>query len=197
MDNILDIIKEEFTIDDVVNKRYYHTIGVIEMANKLNVMHNLNLDEEQVTLAAAFHDIAKLLPRELQLEYLNKNYSDAVNELEKYPDVWHSFVGKCYAKEKYGINDEVVLNAIQYHTTGTPNMNNLEKIIFVSDYIEEVTRKRPQMIEARKIAYRNLDDGVLKVLEDTISYLKLNNKDIYYLTWDTYQYYLKENENVQ
>lgn len=196
MDNILELIKEEFTIDGEVNKRYYHTIGVIEMANKLNVLHKLGLNEEQVTLAAAFHDIAKLLSKDIQLRYLEKYYQEKMDEIKKYPDVWHSFVGSIYAKEKYNITDEKVLDAIKYHTTGKPDMNSLEKIIFVSDYIEEVTRKRPQMIEARKIAYRNLDAGVIRVLEDTIEYLNTNNKSIYYLTNDTYQYYLKEKKNV-
>lgn len=192
MDNILETIKEEFTINGVVNKRYYHTIGVIEMANKLNELHRLGLDEEKVTISAAFHDIAKLLPKDEQYHILTKHYPQEIEQLTEYPDVWHSFAGAVYAREKYKINDVEILNAIKYHTTGKPNMTNLEKIIFISDYIEEVTRKLPKMIEARKIALDNLDKGVQKVLEDTIDYLKNNNKKIYYLTEATYQYYLQK-----
>ena len=40
------------------------------------------------------------------------------------------------AKVKYDIDDEEVLGAIRWHTTGKPNMNLLEKIVYVADYIE-------------------------------------------------------------
>jgi len=73
-------------------------------------------------------------------------------------------------------------------------MTELEKIIFVSDYIEKITRKEQEMIETRNIAFKNLDQAVVKVLENTILYLKQNKKKIYYLTDETYNYYLvKEN----
>lgn len=48
----------------------------------------------------------------------------------------HAKVGAMLAKVKYDIDDEEVLGAIRWHTTGKPNMNLLEKIVYVADYIE-------------------------------------------------------------
>ena len=99
-----------------------------------------------------------------------------------------------YLKEKYGIDDIEVLNAIKYHTTGHKDMTKLEKVVFVSDYIEKITRKEQVMIETRKIAFKSLDQAVIKILENTILYLRQNKKKVYYLTNETYNYYLvKEN----
>lgn len=192
--NLLEKIKKEFTIDGIVHQRYYHTIGAIEMALTLNNVHNLNISQEKLILASAFHDIAKLLDKETMWDILTKHYASELALLKDYPQIWHSFVGKIYAKEKYGIDDPEILNAIKYHTTGHKNMTELEKIIFVSDYIEKITRKEQEMIETRNIAFKNLDQAVVKVLENTILYLKQNKKKIYYLTDETYNYYLvKEN----
>ena len=69
-------------------------------------------------------------------------------------------------------------------------MNNLEKLIFVSDYIEKITRNYESMIETRMIAYKSLDEALVKTLSDTIEYLKKEEKAIYSLTLDTYNYYL-------
>lgn len=192
--NLLEKIKKEFTIDGIVHQRYYHTIGVIEMALTLNNVHNFNISQEKLILASAFHDIAKLLDKETMWDILTKHYASELALLKDYPQIWHSFVGKIYAKEKYGIDDPEILNAIKYHTTGHKNMTELEKIIFVSDYIEKITRKEQEMIETRNIAFKNLDQAVVKVLENTILYLKQNKKKIYYLTDETYNDYLvKEN----
>ena len=165
-------IKEAFTINGELNERYYHTLGVIEKALELNEIHNLKIPKEQVFLDKYFHNIYQ--------------------SLLEYPSIWHSFVGKIVAREKYGIIDDRILNAICYHTTGRPNMTNLEKIIFISDYVEEKTRVGECFEVARKAANKNLNDAIVVIIEQTIAYLKKNNKPVYQLTEETYQFYLKE-----
>ncbi|MBS5852127.1 MAG: bis(5'-nucleosyl)-tetraphosphatase (symmetrical) YqeK [Bacilli bacterium] len=192
--DVLEKIKTEFTIDGIVHQRYYHTIGVIEMALTLNNVHKLNISQKKIILASAFHDIAKLLDKKTMWDILSKYYTSELELLKDYPQIWHSFVGEIYAKEKYGIDDIEVLNAIKYHTTGHKDMTKLEKVVFVSDYIEKITRKEQVMIETRKIAFKSLDQAVIKILENTILYLRQNKKKVYYLTNETYNYYLvKEN----
>lgn len=195
-DNVLKKIKDEFILlDGSVHKRYFHTIGVVEMALELNRLHSLNIDEEKVILASAFHDIAKLLDKKILWGMLESNYPSLTEDVREYPQVWHSFVGAVYAKEKYGISDEEVLNAIRYHTTGKPGMTNLEKLIFISDYIEEITRHEEMMVEARRIAKEDFEKGLIRTIGDTISYLKMENKKIYHLTNETYEYYLSKGKN--
>ena len=192
MKEILQLVENEFTFDGVVNERYVHTLGVVEKALELNKIHNLKIDEEKIITAAAFHDIAKFLPKDKMNEILLLHFNELYDGLVEYKSVWHSFVGSIYAKEKYDVKDDDVLNAIKYHTTGRPDMTDLEKIIFISDYIEEKTRDGKTMVEARKIANQSLDDAVLYVLDATIKYLESKNQKIYELTKKTYQFYLKK-----
>lgn len=60
---------------------------------------------------------------------------------KKNPFLLHAKVGSFLAREKYGVNDKAILDAITYHTTGRPNMSTLDKIIYIADYIEPGRRQ--------------------------------------------------------
>jgi hydrolase, HD family len=192
MEQVLINVKEEFTKDGIIHPRYIHTIGVIEKALELNQAHHLKISEEKIIQAAGYHDIAKFLPKEKMLEMLKENYPNIYEGMLGYPSIWHSFVGAVYAKEKYQIHDSEILDAICFHTTGRPYMGNLEKIVFISDYIEERTRKGDYLEVPRNIAKINLNQAILEILKQTIEYLKKNDKRVYDLTEETYRFYQEE-----
>lgn len=48
----------------------------------------------------------------------------------------HGPAGSIMAKTVYGIKDRDIQNSIFFHTTGRPQMELLDKIIFLADYIE-------------------------------------------------------------
>ena len=56
-------------------------------------------------------------------------------EKASYAALLHQFLGAEVAKREYLVEDEEILNAIKYHTTGKPDMTLLEKIVFIADYI--------------------------------------------------------------
>lgn len=51
-------------------------------------------------------------------------------------------------------------------------MSLLDKIIFISDYIEPNRDKAPHLKELRKMADQDLDMTVYYILKDTVAYLK-------------------------
>ena len=189
---ILKKLQESMTKNGEIHKRYYHSLEVANIALKLNEHLNLKLDETVVYLASILHDCAKLYSKDKLWDILVE-FKDILNleSIKNYPSIWHSFAGKKVAKDYYNINDENILSAIFYHTTGKPNMNTLEKLIFVSDYIEE-SRTGDYVLVARKACFKNLDYGVYIVLKQMIEYLNSNNYDICSLTLDAFNYY-KEN----
>lgn len=100
-----------------------------------------------------------------------------ITELERNnPFMLHAKVGAMLAKVKYDIDDEEVLGAIRWHTTGKPNMNLLEKIVYVADYIEPRRDKAPNLKEIRKLAFMDLDLALLKILEDTLGYWEFTGR---------------------
>ena len=117
-------------------KRYIHTMGVSEEAVKLAEIYGTPTDCEKAKVAGLLHDCAKDYPQTLR-ERFCKEYKIKTDEImEKQPDLIHPFLGAEVAKREYQIQDEEILNAIRYHTTGRANMTLLEKIIFIADYIE-------------------------------------------------------------
>jgi predicted HD superfamily hydrolase involved in NAD metabolism len=189
---ILKKLQESMTINGEIHKRYYHSLEVANIALKLNEHLNLKLNETIVYLASILHDCAKLYSKDKLWDILVE-FKDILNleSIKNYPSIWHSFAGKKVAKDFYNINDENILSAIFYHTTGKPNMTTLEKLIFVSDYIEE-SRTGDYVLVARKACFKNLNYGVYIVLKQMIEYLNSNNYDICSLTLDAFNYY-KEN----
>ena len=106
--------------------RYAHSVGVMEMALKLNDYYHLNVDNNKIREASLLHDITKNLSDEENLEILEIYLPKMITkELLAVPPIWHSFTGAVIAEIKYHINDEEVLKAIFYHTTGHENMTNL------------------------------------------------------------------------
>ena len=72
---------------------------------------------------------------------------------QKNPSLLHAKLGVYYAKHRYEIDDEQILAAIRWHTTGRPEMTLLEKIVFLADYIEPNRKLIPGLTQIRQIAF--------------------------------------------
>ena len=108
------------------DSRYEHTLGVMYTSAALAMRYEY--DMERAMLAGLMHDCAKCIPNAKKLKLAEKNGLE-ITELERNnPFMLHAKVGAMLAKVKYDIDDEEVLGAIRWHTTGKPNMNLLEKM---------------------------------------------------------------------
>lgn len=164
-------------IDDYLKKnlkenRYIHTLGVVEAAEKLAKLNNVNV--EKAKLAALIHDCAKNMKVNDLFSVLEKN-NIVLDEIEKEsPQILHGKVGAIIARENMGIDDEEVLSAVEFHTTGKENMSTLEKVIYIADYIEK-NRSYDGVEVIREEAYNDLDKGVIMGLNQTINFIIKNN----------------------
>lgn len=174
------------------DKRFEHSIGVEYTAACLAFVHGADL--EKARLAGLLHDCAKGIPTKEKLEKAKK-HGLAINQFEvSNPDLLHAKLGAYYAKAKYDVTDEDVLNAIASHTTGRPGMSLLEKIIFVSDYIEPNRKPIFELDIIRKEAFEDIDKCVIHILKNTLNYLEQTNVQIDVMTQKTYDFYVKTNE---
>lgn len=172
--------------DHIGEKRYQHSLRVYEMAKKLNT---LGLDGEKVKKASLFHDCAKYNERIYYEKYKDKyGLSEKIFES---PSVSHAFLGAIVAKEEYNINNEEILGAIKYHTTGRAGMTDLEKLVFLADGVEE-GRNYPGVDQIREAAFESLDKGLLMSLDHTLKFLIDKKAPIYPLTIETRNYLIKE-----
>lgn len=171
-------------------KRFLHTLGVQYTAANLAMCYGL--ETAQAEIAGLLHDCAKYMDEEQMLMKCQK-YRIPMTEIEsRYPFLLHAKLGAYYARNKYGIEDEEVLYAITYHTTGKPDMSMLEKIIFIADYIEPSRKSLDGLCEIRKTAYRDINLTMYLILEKTLDYLKYDtNREIDPATNIAYDYYIK------
>ena len=172
-------------------KRITHTEGVMEYAVMLAEIYGV--DEKRARRAAMLHDCAKYVSTEDKIKLCNEHNIEVTNIERNNPELLHAKVGAILAKEIYEVDDEEILSAITYHTTGKPDMTMLEKIIFVSDYLENGRTHSPRLDEYREVSKVNLDKCVALILEETCIYLKEreNNqlKAIDPMTKMSYEYY--------
>lgn len=148
--------------------RFIHTLGVVSVAKKLAEINGI--DEEKAEIAALCHDIAKNIPTEELEEIIKENNIELTEDEKNTKELWHSILGPIVAREKLGIDDEEILSAIRWHTTGKENMSKLDKIIYIADMIEP-SRTFEGVEEIREETIKNLEDGVLLGLTHSISFL--------------------------
>ncbi|MCR4787933.1 MAG: bis(5'-nucleosyl)-tetraphosphatase (symmetrical) YqeK [Lachnospiraceae bacterium] len=171
-------------------KRFAHTKGVQYTAMCLAMKYDEDIDK--ASLAGLLHDCAKHISEEKLLSLCLEN-DIPVSETEKsHPFLLHGKVGALIAKKKFGLDDEDLLNAITYHTTGRPGMSVLEKIIFVADYIEPGRNSAENLKAVRKMAFEDLDLTIVKITSDTLNYLNKKKAAVDPMTKMTYDHYMKE-----
>jgi predicted HD superfamily hydrolase involved in NAD metabolism len=122
-----------------------------------------------------------------------QKYNVPVTDVElANPSLLHAKCGAILAEHKYGVSDPDILHAIQVHTTGVPDMNLLDKIVFIADYIEPNRDHAPNLAELRALADSDLDQTTYQILKDTVDYLnKRSEQMLDPVTKEAYQYYAK------
>ena len=167
--------------------RYVHTLGVMYTAASLAMCHGADLEKTQV--AGLLHDCAKCIPNQKKLKLCRQNDIPVSETEEQTPHLLHSKRGAFIAREKYHIEDEEILHAIEYHTTGKSAMTLIEKIIFVADYMEPNRNKAPNLDRIRELAFSDLDFAVYLIMRDTLLYLEQEKTCLDNQTVVAYNYY--------
>ena len=148
--------------------RVNHVLGCRDTA--LQLAKHWGADETDAARAGLLHDITKALNGQQQLTLCDA-YGIVLDDFSRQnTKVLHALTGALVAKRIFGENDAVV-SAIHSHTTGKANMNLLEKIIYVADYMEP-NRDFPGVEELRRLAFSDIDAALKLGLEMTLEMLK-------------------------
>ena len=93
--------------------------------------------------------------------------------------------------------DEDILDAIRYHTTGNVDMTLLQKITYLADYIEPWRNKATNLPAIREAAFQDLDKALYMVLHDTLQYLETIHAEVDSTTQQAYEFYRQLQEEKQ
>ena len=173
--------------DEFKGNRFIHTLGVQYTSTCLAMRYGLDLNKAEI--AGLLHDCAKQLP-ESEMIAICENNGVAISDFEyKHPFLLHGKAGACIAEKEYDIHDEDILNSIRFHTTGRPKMTLLEEIVFVADFIEPGRKNAENLDMLRQMAFTDLQQTVLIILEQTLEYLNKTDASVDQSTVVTRDYY--------
>ena len=154
--------------------RVAHVLGCAQTARELAKIYGVN--ETDAVRAGLLHDITKALDGPLQLT-LCRSYATILDDFStKNPKTLHALTGSLVAERIFGEN-EAVVQAIRCHTTGKADMNLLEKIIYVADYMEP-NRDFPGVENLRRLAYEDITQALKLGLNMTLDMLRSQNREI-------------------
>ncbi|MBQ1838989.1 MAG: bis(5'-nucleosyl)-tetraphosphatase (symmetrical) YqeK [Ruminococcus sp.] len=148
--------------------RFTHSCNVAEEAVILARLYGA--DAEKAYVAGILHDITKEISKEEQLQIIADGGIILDNVQKNAPKLWHAVSGSAYVRLRLGIEDEDILNAIRYHTTGRANMSLLEKIIYTADYTSK-ERSYPGADVMREKSRRSLEEAMMFSCQFTLQKL--------------------------
>lgn len=180
-------VAQEIIKEKLPEKRYKHSKRVAKTA--LQMAEIFEADEEKCFLAGILHDYSKYDELGDMYQIVNK-YKLNPRLLAFKSEILHGPVAAVLMREKYGVEDEEIFQAIKNHTTGRGHMVLVEKIIYVADYIEP-KRKQPGVDRIREIVFedKKLDLAVYEITKANLQHLISKNRSIYQNTVDCYNYY--------
>ena len=154
--------------------RVAHVLGCRDTAVAL--AQRWGADVTDAARAGLLHDVTKALNAEAQLT-LVEEYGIILDDFHRrYPKTLHALTGSLVAEHLFGENDAVVA-AVRYHTTGKADMNLLEKIIYVADYMEP-NRDFPGVEKLRELAFSDLDAALKLGLTMTLELLNQQGNEV-------------------
>ena len=188
-ENELNLLRERVK-SKLSDFRFDHTLGVERMAARLAKLYCPE-KESMLRAAALLHDITKEKSASEQMAIFEKNGIIPTEEQLSVIPTLHALTAPLVIPEEYPeYAEKELLDAIRYHSTGRENMTLSEKIIFLSDYIED-TRKFEDCIALREEFFasdhektsldgrmKHLNRVLLHSIEITVSDLKEKGKTI-------------------
>ena len=181
----LSLEKLEAVVIRLLNpNRVAHVLGCRDAA--VSLARRWGADETDAARAALLHDITKALDGPLQLT-LCSEYGIILDEFSrKYPKTLHALTGAYVAQRIFGEGKEVV-DAILSHTTGKADMNVLQMIIYIADYMEP-NRDFPGVEELRSAAYTDLHKAMELGLHMTLQHLARQGSEVSPASKETLQW---------
>lgn len=174
--------------DRLSDYRFYHSLCVAESAKEL--ARRYGADENKAAAAGILHDVCKETEPDEQLEIIKKAGYE-ITELERSQiKFYHQLSGSAYAKTVLGIDDEEILDAIRYHTTGKANMTLMQEIIYLADFIS-ADRDYKDIENIRAEAEKGKEYGMLYATKYTIKSVVKKGRVLHPDTVDAYNWLLK------
>ena len=155
-----------------------HIDRVVLLADELATRHGL--DVAQARLAAQGHDLLRHLPPDELLARAEQR-GLPIDPVERdVPVILHGPLGALELEERFGVDDQTVLHAIRWHTTGHPDYTPEAWAMFVADKVEpSKVARTPALQPVLDLAHESLEAAALHYLNFRIAQATRKDQQIH------------------
>ena len=161
MDDLTDRIQQR--VDVLPAGLQSHIYRVRSIAQELAKRHGI--DEERAALGMLAHDIARATPGE-ELLRSAAELGIQIRTVERVaPVLLHGPVGAELLAKEEGLADPSLHQAVYWHTTSHPSLDDLGKVVFLADKLDpQKIGNYPYLPELQQLALEDLDRAMLEFL---------------------------------
>lgn len=168
-------------------KRWKHTCSVAKLAKDIAFANGLN--EQQAYIAGMFHDVAKEMDYDKSLKLMKKFYPEFVN---KPVAIWHQWLSSYVTKNEFLIDDQVILDAIEHHTTASVHISPIGKCVYVADKLDPL--RGYDSSKQIAVCKNNIHEGFRDSLTDFYEFSKSKNREIDECFFEIYDHFVVKGE---
>lgn len=167
--------------------RYVHSLAVAKTARKIAQAYGY--DEHTARMAGLLHDWDKALsPKRLRDRVETYQLSLDQEIVDSMPWLLHGPTAAAVLADQFPWLDTSIIQAIERHTVGAPNMSELDMIVFAADKLEPTNDVEVYKRLAKQIGKISLQDLFFEVYKAGIEYLvragrPLNRDSIVVWNW--------------
>ena len=145
-----------------------HIYRVEKIAAQLAGCHRVNQD--QAELAMLCHDVARAMDDQ-DLLYRASQFGLPVSLIDRQvPILLHGPVGAEILKAEDGLSDDSIYQAVYWHSSGHPLLDQLGKIVFLADKLDpQKIIYYPYQPRISELASEDLDRAVLEFLSQELA----------------------------
>ena len=173
---------------EVPEKRLQHILRVEAMAIALAQQHHLPVALAQQ--AGLMHDLAKCFPASKLLAIAAAEGWELDDAERDCPHLLHAPAGAVVARDRFGVSDASILNAIAHHTLGSPDMDAIGAVVYLADALEPGRGDTPQLHHLRELSYRDLNGAVHETCVFSLQHLLEKRRPVHPRTILTHNRFL-------
>jgi len=161
-----------------------HINRVSDIARELALHHSV--DQDRAALGMLAHDVARAMPDQELLRHAAEFNLPVTLVERRMPVMLHGPVGAEILHREDGLTEEDLYQAVYWHTTGHPSLDQLGKVVFLADKLDPLKISRyPYLPLLRELALEDLDRAILEFLSRETVARATTNEMVHPATMET------------
>ena len=158
-----------------------------------------DVDPELAALGGLLHDVARGASGSEMIKFCQAHDIQIGQVEASQPALLHGVVGAETVRKELGIDDESLLDAITWHSTGREGMSTLEKIVFLADKLDpgKAGYYPPGLEGLPALAEQDLDRALLMYYDWLLSNLIQSGRLIHTASIEARNYVIEHLGNTQ